>query len=127
MTTVFQEKKKKKVGGLGRGKKKREKLVNSGARIQAMHHTRWREEEEAVFCGGLHHRSSKQGPLKRTPVTNMAAATGCSEGLHDARWERILPAPIKMHHACNKVRRKLPEAYRKGDEVNAAHKFAAIR
>lgn len=46
-----------------------------------MHHTRWREEEEAVFCGGLHHRSSKQGPLKRTPVTNMAAATGCSEGL----------------------------------------------
>lgn len=92
-----------------------------------MHHTRWREEEEAVFCGGLHHRSSKQGPLKRTPVTNMAAATGCSEGLHDARWERILPAPIKMHHACNKVRRKLQEAYRKGDEVNAAHKFAAIR
>ena len=39
-----------------------------------------------------------------------------SQDLHDARWERLLPAPIRMHHACNQVRRKLHKAHQEGKE-----------
>lgn len=113
--TVFQEKKKKVGSGREEGKKKRKvsKLwcTDSSNASYSVAGRRgggilWRAAPPELK---LHHRSSKQRPLKRTPVTNMAAATGCSEGLHDARWERILPAPIKIHHACNKVLRKLTE------------------
>ena len=39
-----------------------------------------------------------------------------SEDLHDARRERLLPAPIRMHRASNKVRRKLQEAHQEGEK-----------
>ena len=39
-----------------------------------------------------------------------------SQDLQDARRDRLLPAPIRMHHACNKVRRKLLQAHRQGHE-----------
>ena len=39
-----------------------------------------------------------------------------SQDLPEARRERVLPAPIRMHHACNQVRRKLQEAHQEGEE-----------
>ena len=39
-----------------------------------------------------------------------------SQDLPEARRERVLPAPIRMHHASNKVRRKLQEAHQAGEE-----------
>ena len=39
-----------------------------------------------------------------------------SQDLPDARRERVLPAPIRMHRASNQVRRKLQEAHQEGEE-----------
>ena len=96
----------------------------SSTRVRALHRTRRREDEEAVLRGGLHHPLSLQRPLRQTwwwprrmpdrwlhqPKLRL------SQDLQEARRERVLPAPIRMHHACNQVRRKLHEAHQEGEE-----------
>ena len=93
-------------------------------RVRALHRTRRWEDEEAVLRGRLHHHLCSQRPLRQTRRWQRGMQDRWlhqpklrrSQDLPEARRERLLPAPIRMHRASNKVRRKLHEAHQEEEE-----------
>lgn len=68
-------------------------------------------------CKGLCCKHQTRRRQKRMPGCRLHQPNvRLSQDLPVARREQLLPAPIRMYHACNQVQRKLLQAHRQGDD-----------